>query len=88
MLTLLVGISGPILDAWFLSRISDAAAAAVGATLPVVVVLQSLRDAFGQAGAARASPRRSILLNEEYLDGMTVDGVTNTRTVRCILNCS
>lgn len=54
MITQLVGVSGPILDAWFLSRISDRAAAAVGATLPVFVVLQTVLNAVGQAGAAIA----------------------------------
>jgi Na+-driven multidrug efflux pump len=54
MITLLVGISGPLLDSWFLSRISDTAAAGVGATLPVFVVLQTMLNAVGQAGAAIA----------------------------------
>lgn len=54
MITLAVGISGPILDAWFLSRISDDAAAGVGATLPVFVVLQTVLNALGQAGAGVA----------------------------------
>lgn len=54
MITLLVGISGPILDSWFLSRISDTAAAGVGATLPVFVVLQTVLNALGQAGAGIA----------------------------------
>ena len=54
MITLLVGISGPILDSWFLSRISDDAAAGVGATLPVFVLLQTVLNAMGQAGAGIA----------------------------------
>lgn len=54
MITLLVGISAPILDAWFLSRISDDAAAGVGATLPVFVLLQTVLNALGQAGAGIA----------------------------------
>ncbi len=54
MITLLVGISGPLLDSWFLSRISDTAAAGVGATLPVFVVLQTVLNAMGQAGAGIA----------------------------------
>jgi len=54
MITLLVGISGPILDSWFLSRISDNAAAGVGATLPVFVVLQTMLNAMGQSGAGIA----------------------------------
>jgi Na+-driven multidrug efflux pump len=54
MITLLVGISGPLLDSWFLSRISDTAAAGVGATLPVFVVLQTMLNAMGQAGAGIA----------------------------------
>ena len=54
MITLLVGISGPIIDSWFLSRISDTAAAGVGATLPVFVLLQTVLNAMGQAGAGIA----------------------------------
>lgn len=54
MITLLVGISGPLIDSWFLSRISDEAAAGVGATLPVFVVLQTVLNALGQAGAGMA----------------------------------
>lgn len=54
MITLLVGVSGPLLDSWFLSRISDTAAAGVGATLPVFVVLQTMLNAIGQAGAGIA----------------------------------
>jgi putative MATE family efflux protein len=54
MITLLVGISGPILDAWFLSHISDDAAAGVGATLPVFALLQTVLNALGQAGAGIA----------------------------------
>ena len=54
MITLLVGISGPLIDSWFLSRISDDAAAGVGATLPVFVLLQTVLNALGQAGAGIA----------------------------------
>ena len=54
MITLLVGISGPLIDSWFLSRISDDAAAGVGATLPVFMLLQTMLNAMGQAGAAVA----------------------------------
>ena len=54
MITLAVGISGPILDSWFLSRVSDDAAAGVGATLPVFVVLQTVIVALAQAGASVA----------------------------------
>jgi Na+-driven multidrug efflux pump len=54
MITLAVGISGPIIDAWFLSRVSDDAAAGVGATLPVFVLLQTMLNALGQAGAGVA----------------------------------
>jgi len=54
MITLAVGISGPIIDAWFLSRVSDDAAAGVGATLPVFVLLQTILNALGQAGAGVA----------------------------------
>lgn len=54
MITLAVGISGPLLDSWFLSRISDEAAAGVGATLPVFVLLQTVLNAMGQAGAGIA----------------------------------
>jgi Na+-driven multidrug efflux pump len=54
MITLAVGISGPIIDSWFLSRVSDDAAAGVGATLPVFVLLQTMLNAMGQAGASIA----------------------------------
>jgi len=54
MITLAVGISGPLLDSWFLSRISDDAAAGVGATLPVFMLLQTILNALGQAGAGIA----------------------------------
>jgi putative MATE family efflux protein len=54
MITLAVGISGPIIDSWFLSRVSDDAAAGVGATLPVFVLLQTMLNALGQAGAGVA----------------------------------
>lgn len=54
MITLAVGISGPIIDSWFLSRVSDNAAAGVGATLPVFVLLQTMLNALGQAGAGVA----------------------------------
>ena len=54
MITLAVGISGPIIDSWFLSRVSDAAAAGVGATLPVFMLLQTMLNALGQAGAGVA----------------------------------
>jgi Na+-driven multidrug efflux pump len=54
MITLLVGISGPVLDSWFLSRISDDAAAGVGATLPVFVLLQTVLNSIAQAGSAIA----------------------------------
>jgi Na+-driven multidrug efflux pump len=54
MITLAVGISGPIIDSWFLSRVSDDAAAGVGATLPVFMLLQTLLNALGQAGAGVA----------------------------------
>ena len=54
MITLAVGISGPIIDSWFLSRVSDDAAAGVGATLPGFVLLQTMLNALGQAGAGVA----------------------------------
>jgi len=54
MVTMAAGISGPILDSWFLSRISDDAAAGVGATLPVFMLMQTVLGAMGQAGAAIA----------------------------------
>jgi putative MATE family efflux protein len=54
MITLAVGISGPIIDSWFLSRVSDEAAAGVGATLPVFALLQTILNAMGQAGAGVA----------------------------------
>ena len=54
MLTMAVGISGPLLDSWFLSRVSDSAAAGVGATVPVFMVAQTVLNSFGQAGAGIA----------------------------------
>lgn len=70
MLTTAVGISGPILDSWFLSRISDEAAAGVGATLPVFVLLQTILNALGQAGAGIAGQfygaRRQRLANATF----------------------
>ena len=70
MITLAVGISGPLLDSWFLSRISDDAAAGVGATLPVFVLLQTMLNAMGQAGAGIAGQylgaRRSRLAEATF----------------------
>jgi putative MATE family efflux protein len=54
MMTLAVGISGPLVDSWFLSRISDAAAAGVGATVPVFMLGQTVLNSLGQAGAGIA----------------------------------
>jgi Na+-driven multidrug efflux pump len=54
MVTLAAGISGPLIDSWFLSRVSDEAAAGVGATLPVFMLLQTILSAMGQAGAGIA----------------------------------
>jgi Na+-driven multidrug efflux pump len=54
MVTLAAGISGPLIDSWFLSRVSDEAAAGVGATLPVFMLLQTVLGAMGQAGAGIA----------------------------------
>jgi Na+-driven multidrug efflux pump len=54
MLTLAVGISGPLIDSWFLSRISDTAAAGVGATIPVFMLGQTILNSLGQAGAGIA----------------------------------
>ena len=70
MITLAVGISGPIIDSWFLSRVSDDAAAGVGATLPVFVLLQTVLNALGQAGAGVAGQylgaRRPRLANATF----------------------
>jgi putative MATE family efflux protein len=54
MLTIAVGISGPLIDSWFLSRISDAAAAGVGATVPIFMLGQTILNSLGQAGAGIA----------------------------------
>jgi len=54
MMTLAVGISGPLIDSWFLSRISDAAAAGVGATVPVFMLGQTILNSLGQAGSGIA----------------------------------
>ncbi|MCB9496457.1 MAG: MATE family efflux transporter [Fibrobacteria bacterium] len=52
--TMAVGISQPLLDSWFLSRLSDAAAAGVGAMVPVFAASMILLNTFGQAGASIA----------------------------------
>lgn len=52
--TLAVGISQPMLDSWFLARVSDAAAAGVGAMVPVFAATMILLNTFGQAGASVA----------------------------------
>jgi len=52
--TLAVGITQPMLDSWFLARVSDAAAAGVGAMVPVFAATMILLNTFGQAGASVA----------------------------------
>lgn len=70
MLTLAVGISGPLIDSWFLSRISDTAAAGVGATIPVFMLGQTILNSLGQAGAGIAGQylgaRRSRLAQSTF----------------------
>lgn len=52
--TMAVGISQPLLDSWFLARVSDAAAAGVGAMVPVFAASMILLNTLGQAGASVA----------------------------------
>lgn len=53
-LTLAVGIAQPALDMLFLARVSDRAAAGVGAMIPVFAALNILVNTMGQAGSAVA----------------------------------
>jgi putative MATE family efflux protein len=53
-LTLAVGIAQPALDMFFLARVSDRAAAGVGAMIPVFAALTILLNTLGQAGSAVA----------------------------------
>lgn len=53
-LTLAVGISQPALDMWFLARVSDSAAAGVGAMIPVFGAIMILLNTMGQAGSSVA----------------------------------
>jgi putative MATE family efflux protein len=53
-LTLAVGIAQPALDMFFLARVSDLAAAGVGAMIPVFAALTIVLNTLGQAGAAVA----------------------------------
>jgi len=52
--TMAVGITQPLLDSWFLANLSDAAAAGVGAMVPVFAASMILLNTFGQAGASVA----------------------------------
>jgi len=52
--TMAVGITQPMLDSWFLARVSDAAAAGVGAMVPVFAATMILLNTLGQAGASVA----------------------------------
>lgn len=53
-MTLAVGIAQPALDMWFLAKVSDSAAAGVGAMIPVFGALMILLNTMGQAGASVA----------------------------------
>ena len=53
-LTLAVGIAQPAMDMFFLARVSDRAAAGVGAMIPVFAALTILLNTLGQAGSAVA----------------------------------
>lgn len=53
-LTLAVGIAQPALDMSFLARVSDRAAAGVGAMIPVFAALTILLNTLGQAGSSVA----------------------------------
>lgn len=53
-LTLAVGISQPAIDMLFLAKVSDAAAAGVGAMIPVFGALMILLNTLGQAGSSVA----------------------------------
>ena len=52
--TMAVGILQPMLDSWFLARVSDSAAAGVGAMVPVFGATMIFMNTFGQAGASVA----------------------------------
>jgi putative MATE family efflux protein len=69
-LTLAVGISQPALDMWFLAQVSDAAAAGVGAMIPVFGALMILLNTLGQAGSSVAGQflgaRRKRLAKATY----------------------
>ncbi len=64
-LEFLLTLSIPLLDAFFLSRISDQAAAAVGAVVPVYFAVFSLFSSLALAGASVAS---QYMGNRQYLD--------------------
>ena len=53
-LTLAVGVAQPALDMLFLARVSDRAAAGVGAMIPVFAALTIVLNTIGQAGSAVA----------------------------------
>ncbi len=55
VITFGIGMSLPMMDSWFLSRSSLAAAAGVGALMPVLSTLFMALHAFSQAGASIAS---------------------------------
>jgi putative MATE family efflux protein len=55
VITMAFGISQPMLDSWFLARVSDQAAAAVGSLGALFMTLIMILQALSQAGASIAS---------------------------------
>ena len=77
-----IGMSLPLLDSWFLSRRSVAAAAGVGALMPVIGTLFMAIQAFAQAGASIASqflggdrPRHAQVTQTLVIAGSAVLGI-------------
>ncbi|MDR1829675.1 MAG: MATE family efflux transporter [Candidatus Fibromonas sp.] len=77
-----IGMSLPMLDSWFLSKRSVAAAAGVGALMPVIGTLFMAIQAFAQAGASIASqflggdrPRHAQVTQTLVIAGSAVLGI-------------
>ena len=77
-----IGMSLPLLDSWFLSKRSVAAAAGVGALMPVMGTLFMAIQAFAQAGASIASqflggdrPRHAQVTQTLVISGSTIMGL-------------
>jgi putative MATE family efflux protein len=77
-----IGMALPMLDSWFLSKRSEAAAAGVGALMPVIGTLFMAIHAFAQAGASIASqflggskPRHAQVTQTLVISGSAVLGL-------------